>query len=357
MDYNVILIRYGEIGLKSEQVRKRIEQILKKNIHFKLKKKIKTFEIKILPARGRIFIYTDEVKKASRFLTKIFGISSFSPALECSSELTDIKKTALDVAARVIKPGDSFALKTRRSGSHEYSSKEVSEQIGTLILDHFGRNKIKVNLSKPNKTIFIEIRDKFCYIFDKKIKGLGGFPYGTQNKLLALISNEYSLISTWLMLRKGCEIMPVFLLEEGLTKKSKNLIWELVNSIKKYLPLSKLLVYFIDIQELISYYNLKEIIYFLLNNIIEKENVLGLVTSEQDVNEIISYKNFNAPVYRPILFLNIKQIEKFQSMIPLKIKLNSPMVPNFKDYKQFKALSEQEMGSLNLEKIITKKLI
>ena len=137
MDYNVILIRYGEIGLKSDQVRKRIEQILKKSIHHKLKKKIKTFEIKILPARGRIFIYTDEVKKASKSLTKIFGISSFSPALECSSEFDDIKESALELAKKIIKPGDTFAVRTRRSGSHEYSSKDISERIGALILDYF----------------------------------------------------------------------------------------------------------------------------------------------------------------------------------------------------------------------------
>jgi len=357
MNYNVFLIRYSEIGLKSEQVRKKIEQILKKNIHFKLKKKIKTFEIKVLPARGRIFIYTDEIKKTTKQLSRIFGIDSFSPARECSSDYQDIKSNALALASTILKKGDSFAIKTRRTGRHDYSSREISEKIGAAVLDHVGRDNITVKLKNPKKTIFIEIRDQFTYIFDEKIKGLGGFPYKAQPKLVSLILNEFSLLSTWLMLRKGCEIVPVFLLEDGLSKKTLNLIPDVTSSVKKYLPVSKWPSYLVDIKGFLDKKNLKEITHYLLQHIIEKENAYGLVRSDIIIDNIENSEKITVPIYRPLLFLGSDQIQKFKTRFPLKIKLEPPVIPHFKNYKPESILSEEDMSKLNLDTIIYKEFM
>ena len=46
MKYNIILIRYGEIFLKSERVRKKYESILLKNIKRSLSKEKIDFELK-----------------------------------------------------------------------------------------------------------------------------------------------------------------------------------------------------------------------------------------------------------------------------------------------------------------------
>ncbi|NHI91849.1 MAG: hypothetical protein EAX96_05060 [Candidatus Lokiarchaeota archaeon] len=357
MDYNVILIRYGEIGLKSNQVRKRIEQILKKNIHFKLKKKINEFQIKILPARGRIYIYTDEIKKASKFLTKVFGISSFSPAIECTSELKNIEETVLKLAENIIKPGDTFAIRTRRSGTHKYSSKEIAERMGAVILNRFGRNQIKVDLKNPKKTLFIEVRDKLAHIFEKKINGLGGFPYYSQNKVISLISNECSLISTWLILRKGCEITPVFILDQGLNKKAKNLIQEFINSLKKYLPIEKWLTYFIDIHEFLNEENQKLVIKNALRYIIEKEEALGLVTSEIELDNLEIQEDIGVPIYRPLLFLSHEQLIKFESIIPLNIKLIAPMIPKYEKNKRQEIPKSELIDEIDLQKIIFEKKI
>ncbi|MHA1785215.1 MAG: THUMP domain-containing protein [Candidatus Helarchaeota archaeon] len=362
MDYNVILIRYAEIGLKSVQVRKKIEQILKKNIHFKLKRKNVEFKIKVLPARGRLFIYTSEINKSCKSLAKVFGVASFSPAIECSSNLQDIISTALELAKKKIKPNDTFAIRTRRSGSHSFSSKEISERVGAKVLDHFGRNRIKVNLTKPKRIIYIEVRDQFAYIFDKKYTGLGGFPYRTQNKLLSIIHNEYSLISTWLMLRKGCEIIPIFILEEGMTKKTKNIINQFINSLKKYLSIRKWAFYFIELNKTEKK---ESVLPFIFNYIIQTENALGLITSDHafnnkndDILKILELNKYlDVPIYRPLLFLNTNQLKDFKSKIPLKIELKPPIIPKFKNIAFNENISEVKILNSELEVIVGKKII
>ena len=79
MKHQLIIIRYGEIGLKSKTTRKHFENILIKNIKNAFKKE-KIFNV-IKTQMGRIYVYTDEINPAVKVLQKIFGITSVSPAI------------------------------------------------------------------------------------------------------------------------------------------------------------------------------------------------------------------------------------------------------------------------------------
>jgi len=70
----LIIVRYGEIGVKSPKVRGRFERRLIENIKTVIGDKI---EIK----QGRIFIYPQDLNKTLESLQKIVGIVSFSPAV------------------------------------------------------------------------------------------------------------------------------------------------------------------------------------------------------------------------------------------------------------------------------------
>jgi len=54
--------------------------------------------------------------------------------------------------------------------------------------------------------IFIEIRQRHAFIFDKIIDGMGGMPYGSQGKVLAFIESNEDLKAAWLMVRRGCHV-------------------------------------------------------------------------------------------------------------------------------------------------------
>ena len=86
-----ILIRYGEIALKSAWVRREFEGKLMSNIsHALVKNKIKID--KIDKKGARIYVFCDNLKKALSVLKNVFGIVSFSPVKIIKSDLDEMKK-------------------------------------------------------------------------------------------------------------------------------------------------------------------------------------------------------------------------------------------------------------------------
>ncbi len=197
----MIIVRYSEIALKGKK-RMEFQNTLIKNIKRVL---LKEFDLKpkIRSEWGRIFIDLDSNKIAER-VSKIFGVSSTSLANVTSSEIEDIISTALYVFRNIENP-KSFAVRVRRVGDHPYTSLDVARIVGQHIKDKF---HTPVNLDNPEVEIGIEIRDEFAYVYTnyETFKGVGGLPVGTQGRVLSLISDKLSLLSTWYALRRGCDV-------------------------------------------------------------------------------------------------------------------------------------------------------
>jgi len=93
MNYDLILIRYGELSLKSSFVRKQFESILIRNIKYAFA--FNNISCKIKTERGRIYLHTDEISKGLDVLKRIFGITSFSPAVKTSSKIDQISNYSI----------------------------------------------------------------------------------------------------------------------------------------------------------------------------------------------------------------------------------------------------------------------
>jgi thiamine biosynthesis protein ThiI len=158
---------------------------------------------------GRIFIDTEDEDKGIRILQTIFGLTSVSPVLNSTSELDDIADTTIELVNDLVSSDQSFALRTRRTGQHKYTSMDLAKQIGSMILKRFPEKNLKVNLTKPDVEIFIEVRQKRSYIFSESYPGPGGLPLGTQGKVISIFNTPYSYIASWLLMKRGCRIYPV----------------------------------------------------------------------------------------------------------------------------------------------------
>jgi len=200
--YELIIVRYGEIGLKAKETRKRFEQALVNNIKTALNKEHISSRIK--REWGRIYVYTNQINESLAILQKIFGITSISPAVQTQSDMNFMSKLAVTFSKEVLSKEKSFALRVTRTGDHEFTSQDVAIKIGNDIVKE---TKAFVNLTKPDFELFIEIRDKNAYIFTEKIRGTGGLPLGTQGKILALIDNPKSILASWYLMRRGCKII------------------------------------------------------------------------------------------------------------------------------------------------------
>src|SRR3972149_3131214 len=87
------------------------------------------------------------------------------------------------VKAKVFK---SFRISTKR-GYKEYplTSMDVDRLIGAHIKEATGT---KVDLTRPELTIFIEVLSKEAFFYTEKFQGQGGLPVGTGGKVACLLS-------------------------------------------------------------------------------------------------------------------------------------------------------------------------
>lgn len=201
---STIIVRYGELALKSEPVRKRFERSLINSI----KRSLRETPHKIRTERGRIFVDTSATAKTIKILSQIPGITSISPAAMTVADLDAIKEKVTPIAKKMLKPGMSFAVRTTRIGEHSFSSRDINVAIGSHILSL--QKDLKVNLTHPDVEISIEVRGNDAYIFSKTIEGIGGLPVGTQGRVVAILSGDKKdAVAAFMMLKRGCNVAPL----------------------------------------------------------------------------------------------------------------------------------------------------
>lgn len=199
MKHELIIIRYGEIGLKGKVTRKNFECSLINNI----KNALGTKQVPNVVKKewGRIYVFTDQINKSIPILQKVFGITSVSPAVQTQSTIDIMSKFSVSIAEEVLTKEKSFAVRATRTGKHDFTSQDVAVKIGGDIVK---ATSAFVNLTKPDFELFIEIRDKNAFIFTEKIRGTGGLPLGTQGRVVSIIDNQQSILAAWYLMRRGC---------------------------------------------------------------------------------------------------------------------------------------------------------
>jgi len=198
MMYDSAVVRYNEIFLKSEYVRRKFTDRLVENIRRILNKN--SLNADVIRKRHRIILKTGEPEKVSHIAAKVFGVASTSQATQLSSDLDELTEAGTQLAKKNIKKEDSFAVRAKRTGKHSYSSKDIEERIGAAIIEE---TNARVNLDNPDKTIYVDVADDTAYVFTEKIPGIGGLPYGTQGKVLCLLSDKKSALACFLVMRRG----------------------------------------------------------------------------------------------------------------------------------------------------------
>jgi thiamine biosynthesis protein ThiI len=200
-----LLVRYGEIGLKSASVRRRFEQQLVADI--RRRHALAGVPCVISQARGRVFIDSDDWRRSCEILSRTFGVVSFSPVTKVSSEVEELKKAVLEFSKPLMFKDAAFAVRSRRSGNHPYTSQEIAGTLGEAILKDNASLGITVDLEEPDVEVFVEVRDRSAYLFSTALPGPGGMPLGSQGRALSVVDSENGLASTWLMMKRGCSVL------------------------------------------------------------------------------------------------------------------------------------------------------
>ena len=239
MNYDLIIARYGEIGLKSPKIRSRFERKLVKNIKA-------TFDCEVDRNQGRIYIFPKDFKDGIEKLNRVFGVVSYSPATSTFSTYEEIDETLGSyvedlIAEDVLDENTKFAIKCRRVGTHDFTSQEMAAHCGGVVR---GRIMAPVDLTNPDLTIFVEIRDEKAFIFHEKVKGPGGLPLGTQGKVVVLLSSGIdSPVAAYLMMKRGCEVVALHCNNDPFSgpkvTENFNLLVDQLNIYAKGVPIKK----------------------------------------------------------------------------------------------------------------------
>lgn len=335
----VIGISFGELALKGKN-RGSFENQLIKKIRFALK----TFsDIYVYRDQGKMYVSYGDGENHLEIIDKlknVFGIVYISYSYKVDKSIEAVRKAAVEMVKEEL--GDAnftFRVNTKRVDKYfPMKSMEVSADVGGYILEN--TDNTKVNLSKPEHTVFVDIRTE-AYVYINRVKGCGGLPVGTNGKGLVLLSGGIdSPVAAFMMAKRGVKVDAIHFhsypyTSERAEEKVKDLakimtlycgsinfhsinLLEIQKAIGSNCPEDEMTIisrrFMMRIAEKIA--NTREI-----NALITGES-LGQVASQTIFGLNVTNSSVQLPVFRPLIGMDkteiieiAKQIETFETSI------------------------------------------
>lgn len=200
-----ILIRFGDMMLKGRNIGFFIKKV-RAHLVAKLEGLVVSYEY----THDRVFISYDEADETTIIsrLKEIQGIYNFSVVYVAKPNLDDIILKAIEVLnIEMDEPMVRLKIETKRHDKKfPMTSLDITQQIASPILNGADK-KFIVDVKNPKEILNIELRSDIAYIHMKSIKGMGGFPFGTQGKGLLMMSGGIdSPVAAYLAMKQGIEV-------------------------------------------------------------------------------------------------------------------------------------------------------
>ncbi|MCA6219763.1 tRNA uracil 4-sulfurtransferase ThiI [Photorhabdus antumapuensis] len=201
-----IIKLFPEITIKSQTVRLRFIKILASNI----RNVLKTLGGNIAVVRhwDNIEVRTKDENLGAQIcdaLTRIPGIHHILQVEEREfRDMHHIFEQAYEAYGELLH-NKTFCVRVKRRGKHQFTSNEVERYVGGGLNQHIESAKVKLN--HPDVTVNLEIDQDVLILVKARYEGIGGFPIGTQEDVLSLISGGFdSGVSSYMLMRRGCRV-------------------------------------------------------------------------------------------------------------------------------------------------------
>ena len=201
-----IIKLFPEIMIKSDSVRKRFIKILTSNIRNVLLRETENVAVirnwDFIEVRAKV---AEEAPMVLDLLHRTPGIHHILEVEEYPFEtMHDIfEQTLAQVRSQL--EGKTFCVRVRRKGKHEFRSLDVERYVGGGLNQHIESARVK--LTQPDVTIRIDIEHDKMLLVKARHEGLGGYPIGTQEDVLSLISGGFdSGVSSYMLIRRGSRV-------------------------------------------------------------------------------------------------------------------------------------------------------
>lgn len=202
----VILCKYGELILKGGN-RSRFESQLMRELR---RRAAHIGDFQIRWAQSTVYIEpqsdTEDVAEMYRQVKKVFGFASVTKAVACEKNMEAIFAAARAYLPEKLRGYKTFRCEAKRSDKmFPLKSPAIAAEVGGVILEAVP--DLSVDLTHPDITVRVEIRDKMAYIHAGQERGAGGIPLGSGGKGLLLLSGGIdSPVAGYMMAKRGLYI-------------------------------------------------------------------------------------------------------------------------------------------------------
>lgn len=323
----IYIVRCGEVALKGMN-KPYFERVLVERI----KKNLKNIkDNRVSRKEGLIFVRVpleSDTNEVIAEISKVFGVSSVSPALEVESDLDSIGSKAVEFMNCMIENEGvkTFKVEAKRADKNfPIKSPEIAAKIGAYVLK--GCGTLKVYVHEPDCHLFVDLRVDKTYIYTKKINGLGGLPLGTNGKGMVLLSGGIdSPVAAWMMAKRGMVIDAVHFHSYPYTSpRAQQKVEELAEIISSYCgKINMTVINLLPIQEEIvsncpedeTTILVRRFMMRIAEKIALKQNDLMLITGEnlgQVASQtaealVVTDQSVELPVMRPLIGMDKVEI-------------------------------------------------
>ena len=200
-----IIKLFPEITIKSAPVRKRFIKQLRRNIRSILKRVDESVDVSGTWDFIEVTTRSDDailIAETGDLLSHIPGIAYWLQVVDYPLiDLDDVLEKALEAHTREL-AGKTFRVRCQRSGNHDFKSVDLERHVG-------GGLNVKteakgVDLNNPDVTVRIDVKHNRFFMTQKRGEGLGGYPLGSQEPVMSLISGGFdSTVSSFLTIKRG----------------------------------------------------------------------------------------------------------------------------------------------------------
>lgn len=201
----IVLRFFPEMIIKSREVRQRHIGVLRRSLRTQLA--LIDPRMRLSGGWDGLTIETGDAEPA--LLERMLRLLTHTPGIDAVLEvqqypLEDIAALAERVSLHYapLLAGKRFAARCKRVGQHAFSSMAVERAIGAAILAKVP--SARVDLERPEVLVRVAIRDDEVMLVERSHAGLGGYPLGTQDAVLSLISGGFdSTVASFLCIKRG----------------------------------------------------------------------------------------------------------------------------------------------------------
>jgi len=307
---NTLVIRYSEIGSKSDGVRGSMVKVLRQRIEDRLEYEQAEYE-RVRTGDGRIIVDGIAANDFVEEIAMLPGVASASSVKKTDPSIDSIKKAVKDFDI-----GETFGVDANRSGEHGFDSQDIAIELGSFIEQETGSS---VDLDNPDTWIYVDVRADEAFVFDRRFDGPDGFPAGSNEELAALVSGGIdSPVAAYQAMTRGSDIVPIYFYNRPLAAEDHLLRFRAVlEKLKQFHPGKKWEYFVVDMKEVNERLMdvgrgrmilQRKIMFDVAERIAESQDLKGIVTGEsmgqkssQTASSLELTSPSTKPVFRPLL--------------------------------------------------------